>query len=69
MAQWSRLWSGWHCTCLLSAEKATESTSFVWPMKRQVVFPVFRFHSLRVPSQDPDRANCPSLEMTTSCTK
>lgn len=30
---------------------------------------VVRSHRRRVPSQDPDSANCPSEEMTTSLTK
>lgn len=37
----------------LSTEKATESTSFLWPMKRRVVVPVVRSHSRSVPSQEP----------------
>jgi len=54
--------------CLLSEEKATDKTSLVCPRKRLVVVPVFRSQSLRVWSQEPERANCPSLEMTTSST-
>merc|ERR1711939_458101 len=53
----------------LSAEKATERTSFSCPTKRWVVRPVFKSHRRRVPSQEPDKANCPSEEMTTSSTK
>merc|ERR1712230_25966 len=53
----------------LSAEKATERTSFSCPTKRRVVRPVFKSHRRRVPSQEPDKANCPSEEMTTSWTK
>merc|ERR1711904_469210 len=53
----------------LSAEKATERTSLSWPTKRRVVRPVLRSHRRRVPSQEPERANCPSEEMTTSSTK
>merc|ERR1711918_196059 len=53
----------------LSAEKATERTSFSWPTKRRVVRPVLRSHRRRVPSHEPERANCPSDEITTSCTK
>lgn len=53
--------------CRLSTEKATDRTSLPCPMKRRVVLPVFRSHSRRVASHDPDRANCPSEEMTTSC--
>merc|ERR1719511_489362 len=52
--------------CLLSAEKATESTSLVWSSNLRVVLPVDRSHSLRVLSQEPDRAKCPSEERTTS---
>merc|ERR1719318_574656 len=52
--------------CLLSAEKATESTSLVWSSNLLVVLPVLRSQSLRVLSQDPDRAKCPSEERTTS---
>merc|ERR1712093_860375 len=55
--------------CLLSAEKATERTSLSCPTKRRVVRPVLRSHRRRVPSQEPERANWPSEEMTTSCTK
>ena len=54
-------------TCRLSTENATESTSLVCPTNRRVVLPVFRSHRRRVPSQDPDSANCPSLLITTSC--
>merc|ERR1719430_1386675 len=42
--------------CLLSAEKATDSTSLVWSSNLRVVLPVDRSHSLRVLSQEPDRA-------------
>lgn len=52
--------------CLLSTEKATDNTSLLCPRKRRVVAPVVRSQSLRVPSQEPERANCPSDEMTTS---
>ena len=52
--------------CLLSAEKATERTSLVWSSNLLVVLPVLRSQSLRVLSQDPDRAKCPSDERTTS---
>jgi len=55
--------------CLLSTEKATDSTSLVCPRKRRVVAPVFRSQSRSVPSQEPESANWPSEEMTTSCTK
>ena len=34
----------------------------------EVLTPVLRSHRRRVESQEPDRANCPSLEMATSCT-
>ena len=50
--------------CLLSAEKATESTSLVWSSNLRVVLPVDRSYSLRVLSQEPDRAKCPSEERT-----
>lgn len=40
--------------CLLSAEKATERTSFACPTNRRVVRPDWISHSRRVPSQDPD---------------
>ena len=52
---------------LLSCEKATESTSLVWPTKRRVVDPLLRSHRRRVPSHEPERANCPSELTTTSC--
>jgi hypothetical protein len=55
--------------CLLSALKLTDKTSEVWPMKRRVVSPVFRSHRRRVWSQDEERANWPSEEMTMSETK
>merc|ERR1711975_144199 len=42
----------------LSAEKATDRTSFSCPTNRR-----------RVPSHEPERANCPSEEITTSSTK
>lgn len=54
--------------CRLSAEKATDSTSLECPMKRRVVLPEWISHSRSVPSQLPDRANCPSEEITTSDT-
>ena len=50
--------------CLLSAEKATESTSLVWSSNLRVVLPVERSHSLRVLSQEPDKAKCPSEDRT-----
>ena len=50
--------------CLLSAEKATESTSLVWSSNLRVVLPVDRSYCLRVLSQEPDRAKCPSEERT-----
>ena len=50
--------------CLLSEEKATESTSLVWSSNLRVVLPVDRSYSLRVLSQEPDRAKCPSEERT-----
>merc|ERR1712023_389668 len=57
----------------LSAEKATERTSLSCPTKRRgvrrVVRPVLRSQRRRVPSQEPERANCPSDEITTSWTK
>ncbi len=55
--------------CLLSAEKLTERTSEVWPTKRRVVLPVLRSHRRSVWSQEEERANWPSEEMTTSETK
>jgi hypothetical protein len=55
--------------CRLSTENATLRTSLVCPTKRVVVAPVFRSQSLRVPSQEPESANWPSEEMTTSWTK
>merc|ERR1712023_435170 len=36
----------------LSAEKATDRTSFSCETKRRVVVPLFRSHRRRVPSQD-----------------
>ena len=53
----------------LSAEKATESTSFLcWsaPAKRRVVMPVLRSHRRSEPSHEPERANWPSDEIVTS---
>ena len=55
--------------CRLSAEKATLSTSLVCPTKRRVVTPRCKSHRRRVWSQEPDRANWPSEEITTSETK
>merc|ERR1719318_604874 len=55
--------------CLLSAEKATDRTSLVWSSNLLVVFPVLRSQSLRVLSQDPERAKWPSEERITSETK
>lgn len=40
----------------LSAEKDTDRTSLVWPTKRRVVVPVASSQSLRVLSQEADRA-------------
>merc|ERR1711904_221024 len=57
--------SGWEAL----GEKATERTSLSCPTKRRVVRPVLRSHRRSVPSHDPDSANWPSEEMTTSCTK
>merc|ERR1719474_2512989 len=54
--------------CLLSAEKATESTSLVWSSNLRVVLPVDKSQRLKVLSQDPDRAKWPSEERTTSRT-
>jgi hypothetical protein len=63
-------WHGmYQRTCLLSMEKATERTSLLWPRNRRVVCPVCKSHKRRVPSQDPERANWPSEEITTSWTK
>merc|ERR1719203_879617 len=53
----------------LSTLKATERTSLECPTKRRVVRPELISQRRRVPSQLPERANCPSLEMTTSLTK
>merc|ERR1711998_666652 len=53
----------------LSAEKATERTSLSWPTKRRGGRPGFRSHRRRVPSHEPERANWPSEEITTSWTK
>ena len=53
----------------LSTENATESTSLEWPTKRRVVEPELRSHRRSVPSHEPESANWPSEEMTTSCTK
>merc|ERR1719383_872968 len=55
--------------CLLSAEKATLRTSFVCPTNLRVVVPIVKSQRRRVLSQDPERANCPSDDMTTSETK
>ena len=55
--------------CRLSALKLTERTSEVWPTKRRVVNPVLRSHRRRVWSQEEERANWPSDEITTSDTK
>ena len=55
--------------CRLSTENATLNTSLVCPMNRLVVVPVFKSHRRRVPSHEPDNANCPSDEITTSWTK
>ena len=43
--------------------------TLVWPMNLLVVLPEARSQSLRVPSHEPERQNCPSDEMTTSETK
>merc|ERR1712070_1147611 len=53
----------------LSAEKATDRTSLSCPTNRRVVSPVLRSHRRRVPSHEPERANWPSEEITTSSTK
>merc|ERR1719295_755558 len=42
--------------CLLSTEKATDNTSLVWSSNLRVVLPLVRSHSLRVLSQEPERA-------------
>ena len=55
--------------CLLSALKLTDKTSDLWPTKRRVVRPVLRSQRRRVWSQEEERANWPSEEMTTSETK
>lgn len=54
--------------CLLSALNATELTSEVCFWKVRTVSPMFKSHSLRVLSHEPERAKLESLEMTTSCT-
>merc|ERR1719197_1490096 len=46
--------------CRLSAEKATLSTSLVWPEKRRVVWPVLRSQRRRSLSHEPDGAKWPS---------
>jgi len=43
--------------CLFSGEKATDITSFLCPTNLREVTPVFKSQSLRVLSQDPERAN------------
>merc|ERR1711879_453272 len=43
--------------CRLSAEKATESTSCLWPVNRVVVIPRSRSQSRRVLSQEAETAN------------
>merc|ERR1712093_192368 len=48
---------------------AAERTSLSCPTKRRVVRPVFRSHRRRVPSHEPESANWPSEEITTSWTK
>jgi len=55
--------------CLLSPEKATLNTSLLCPTNLRAVVPVLRSQSLNVASQDPERANWPSDEITTSWTK
>ena len=45
----------------LSALNATDSTSLAWPTKRRVVVPCWRSHRRRVPSHEPDSANCGRL--------
>ena len=52
----------------LSAEKATERTSFSCETKRRVVVPVLRSQRRRVPSHEPESANWPSDEIVMSCT-
>lgn len=52
--------------CLLSAEKETERTSFVWPTKVLVVLPVESSHNRRVLSHEEDRAYAPSEDITQS---
>jgi hypothetical protein len=55
--------------CLLSALKLTERTSELWPTNRRVVCPVLRSQRRRVWSQEAERANWPSEEITISETK
>merc|ERR1719324_965209 len=52
----------------LSAEKATERTSLSCPTKRRGGRPVLRSQRRRVPSHEPESANWPSDEITTSWT-
>merc|ERR1719321_576662 len=43
--------------CLLSGEKATESTSLACPTRVFLVVAVCKFHSLMEPSQEEERQN------------
>merc|ERR1712226_70990 len=55
--------------CRLSAEKATERTSCLWPVNRVVVMPRSRSQSRRVLSHEAETANWPQELTTTSETK
>lgn len=67
--QFNTLVSGsWNNLSVISRE-GKERTSLVCPTNVRVVFPACKSHNLRVWSQDPERANCPSEDMTTSDTK
>ena len=50
-------------------EKATLSTSLVCPVDLRVVVPIVRSQRQSTPSQEPERANWPPEEMTTSLTE
>mmetsp|Transcript_6580 Transcript_6580/g.5667 ORF Transcript_6580/g.5667 Transcript_6580/m.5667 type:complete len:201 (-) Transcript_6580:39-641(-) len=52
--------------CLLSGEKATVRTSLVWLMNLEVVVPFLMSQSLRVASQEEERANLESAERAKS---
>ena len=54
---------------LLSGEKLTVKTSFLWPMNYLMVSPVLRSHSLKVLSHDEEIQKFPSFEREMSDTK